>query len=270
VEVLFHILSGEPGELPAREAGSLLTSVLGDTRLFVVAGDQQHAIPGRPLGQPVVVRVTAGAKPARGVPVRFKFLDGRGEVLETVKTGPDGLASAPVSRVDYAGRSVNEIEARVDWPALLSGEDADIARHVAETSAVRIAYKFTLPRNVSIAICVSEDKGDSFGREASRLLRDAGFEPQPCRSPTVRRAAARLEGQVTSTVTSTGSWVEALAECSIRLTFGSRSLDVKETSPGADSNSEAATAVARRNLARRAIHAVIGKILEDLSQTEAQ
>ena len=99
--------------------------LLGEISVEKAGGDKQWTAPGRPLAEPLSVRLAAGgtAKPLAALPVRFAFVQGDGELQETGVTDGRGVASCEVRQVQQSVFTVTRIEARLDLDAMADGVD---------------------------------------------------------------------------------------------------------------------------------------------------
>lgn len=74
---------------------------------------------GRSLGVPLEVRAwDAGERPVQGLPMRFSFIRGGGELVGVAVTGADGVARSRLQRV-RAPERVQLIEVRLELPEFL-------------------------------------------------------------------------------------------------------------------------------------------------------
>jgi len=110
------------------EMKKALRQLLREISMEKAGGDNQWTAPGFSLKCPLLVRLTGGQgnKPLAGLPVRFRFAGGTGELEDVVATDEDGIASCTVSKVDRSLEPLTTIVAELDL-ARLAG-DADLTR----------------------------------------------------------------------------------------------------------------------------------------------
>ena len=113
------------GVTPLQEIKNKMAEVLAAFSLLADSGDGQWTPPGVPLRKPLVVKVVAGreARPLPDIPVRFRFVGGKGELQQLAKTAADGRASCEVQRVDAAAETVGAIQCGVALDELAAGAD---------------------------------------------------------------------------------------------------------------------------------------------------
>jgi hypothetical protein len=99
--------------LLAPEIEHRLGRLLGQLTLAAEGSTTRRGRPGEPLAPPLSVRARLGADPVPGLPLRFEFIRGAGQVQAEVQTGAEGQAASTVYRVDTAD-AANAISARVD------------------------------------------------------------------------------------------------------------------------------------------------------------
>jgi hypothetical protein len=116
--------------------------VLGAIELEREGQESLLVVAGKGVADDLVVRVRHDGRPLAGVPVRFEFTKGKGELLAIAHSDGQGRARSRVSKVASAGTHV--IEARVDLVSLafsdsvsdqlrlqtLSGSGRSVAFHI--------------------------------------------------------------------------------------------------------------------------------------------
>ena len=160
---------------------------------LVPRNDRLTAKAGRPMEAPLVVQAVYSSSGGRialsGVPVRFAFLRGTGQLDARVTTGPDGLAQCRVYEIGSGGTEC-EIEARLDLRALIvsdSTSDATIRAisdrleaHPAPSARFGISVE---PRRAMVRIeerNLGSIASPSFiGEALVRKLLEAGFVVVP-------------------------------------------------------------------------------------------
>jgi hypothetical protein len=116
--------------------------VLGAIELDREGQESLLVVAGKGVADDLVVRVRHDGRPLAGVPVRFEFTKGKGELLAIAHSDGQGRARSRVSKVASAGMHV--VEARVDLVSLavsdavsdqlrlrtLSGSGRSVAFHI--------------------------------------------------------------------------------------------------------------------------------------------
>jgi hypothetical protein len=90
--------------------------VLGVIELDRDGQESLLVVAGKGVADDLVVRVRHDGRPLAGVPVRFEFTKGKGELLTIAQSDGQGRARSRVSKVASAGMHV--VEARVDLASL--------------------------------------------------------------------------------------------------------------------------------------------------------
>ena len=147
-----------------------LSRLVGELSLRKITGDRQWTAPGVPLKTPLVVGVSAGreATPLANVPLRFRFVGGRGSLQEELTTGADGTASCAVTQVEPDIDPAGSVRCSLDLARL--APDADISG-IALPSAT-FNYVLRARANTLFALYV-EEKGLNDMPAADDIVRSA-------------------------------------------------------------------------------------------------
>ena len=112
-----------------------LDDLLASLRLLPVSGDGQRAVLGKPLDQPLVVKLMRRRgdteTPVRDLPILFAFERGQGQVEQTKKTDQSGQARVTVRDV-RASAETAAIAAKPDVEALMKGLPPAIGQRVLD------------------------------------------------------------------------------------------------------------------------------------------
>ena len=127
------------------------------------------------LGQPLSEKLSvfakgAGGQPLRGLPLKVQFTKGSGELVETVKTGPQGRAALEITSIT-APLKLQILEVSVDIDQLLRGIQSPILAGIIKSippSSTRIILDVVNP---SIYL----ESSESFG---GRTLKQLQIEPR--------------------------------------------------------------------------------------------
>jgi len=102
-----------------------ITALVRNVRLDAVSGDKQtiqsFQLPDKPLLAEAYLQTDFGNVPLRGVPVRFKFDAGSGELNESANTNQEGRARASVVKIHNYDADQHRIVAKLDYGRLTSG-----------------------------------------------------------------------------------------------------------------------------------------------------
>jgi hypothetical protein len=95
-----------PEASEAIQAQQVYDQILAALRVRRITGQEQRAVAGRPLEQPLVlevmVRLPAGDVPLRDVPIGFGFQVGNGDIESVVRTDQQGRIQVVVPRVEFS------------------------------------------------------------------------------------------------------------------------------------------------------------------------
>jgi hypothetical protein len=117
-------IDGLQGVDLGNELGRGVDRMLGAIELDREGPESLLVVAGKGIADDLVVRVRHDGRPLAGVPVRFQFTKGQGELLTIVHSDGQGRARSRVSRIASAGTHV--VEARVDLVSLaFSDSDSD-------------------------------------------------------------------------------------------------------------------------------------------------
>ncbi len=274
-----------------------LREMLHQISVEKVSGDGQRIHPGYGLKQPLVVRATAGdgEKAVGGLPLRFWFSEGKGELPGGAQTDARGEAVCRVERVEGGTGTVNTIVAELDLAFMT--EQADLA-HV---TAPQATFTYYLPgrSNTYVAVYVDDEvasdaimeglsasgfllvqESDVLKVATGHNLRSDADEAELLRVFSELQqvigpqaflfiVAGKVEpGEIAATETSAGTYYVAVADYSFRLLDASLPAEEKTvrvlTGDGTEAwtdNKEKAMRRARREAGRNAC----AEILKELS-----
>jgi len=112
-----------------------LDDLLASLRLLPVSGDGQHAVLGKPLDQPLIVKLVRRRgdteTPVRDLPILFAFERGQGQVEQTKRTDQAGQARVAVREV-RASAEVVAIAAKPDVEALTKGLPPAVSQRILD------------------------------------------------------------------------------------------------------------------------------------------
>lgn len=150
----------EPSPAIALES---LSAILASLHLQIEKGNGQAYIHNKPLPDPLVVRLAAGAHaplPAEGFTVEFRFRSGQGDVFPmTAKTDSQGRALTSVSNIEPTPDENYSITAMLDFAELL------------DTSQYREDWNSRIPQHpVSILFTLEKKKAEA--KQVAVLIAD--------------------------------------------------------------------------------------------------
>lgn len=177
--------AGNVGPALSMTAGPVLSSV----RVSIDAGDGQVGVRGRPLVDPLVVRVTASGAPVAGLPVAFEIGSGEGTLgVEATTTDAAGRAS---TRLTLGGA-----EAAVAVRAIVAdGGDGLTAGFEAEAVGTPVVERVTPEEAVPGERITIE--GRNFSPVAGHDVVRVGGEPATVLSATRTAIEARVPEALT-------------------------------------------------------------------------
>ena len=102
-----------------------ITGLVRDVRIESVSGDKQQiksfSLPQEPFVARAYLQTDFGNVPLKGVPVRFEFDAGSGEINEAANTDQEGRARAGVVKIHNYDADQHRIVAKLDYDRLTSG-----------------------------------------------------------------------------------------------------------------------------------------------------
>lgn len=114
---------GHPGDLSPTAILESFSTALSKVQLRPETGDRQLYVFGKPLADPLLVRLVLEGDtptPIEDVPITFRFRSGQGEIFPpSAKTDGQGRVSVSVARVDKSLDDEYAISASVDMEELL-------------------------------------------------------------------------------------------------------------------------------------------------------
>jgi len=216
---LLRDLGYAPPAMPVR-AGLLnaWTDALQEIQVVAAGGDGQRARPGRPLSEPLRVRVCgAGGVPAVDLPLKVHRAPDGLEMQRSARTDSAGEAALPVVRVPPGREAVQQVVLGVDWDRLLAGKDESSGEAPWSRWDVReavLTYRVPIPADYRVGVAVYDaDGGQALVRSPVQSalqegLQQTGFVTRDIfalpggllqvfqRKPTLEEARKSLGGKV--------------------------------------------------------------------------